>query len=88
MYRKRSILAEGKAVVAEAMDFESFKRKYYRFWNVEDLPRYNTFDKYQKAYFSEKTFTVDVTDGRLDIDFNGAVPSTTASTDIHPIRPS
>ncbi|MDP6635195.1 MAG: hypothetical protein QGG42_09875 [Phycisphaerae bacterium] len=72
VYRKRSILAEGKPVVTDTMDFASFKKKYYRFWNVEDLPADDTFDKYQKAYYREKTFTVDVTDGRLDIDFQGS----------------
>ena len=65
VYRKRAILAQGKPVVTETMDFEAFKKKYFRFWNVEDLPSDNTFDKYQKAYFHEKTFDVDVTDGQL-----------------------
>ncbi len=53
------------------MDFDAFKKKYFRFWNVEDLPTDNTFDKYQKAYFHEKIFDVDVTDGQLSIDFQG-----------------
>jgi len=72
VYRRRAILAEGKPVVTETMDFASSRRKYFRFWDVEDLPADNTFDKYQKAYYREKTFTVDVTDGRLDLDFQGA----------------
>ena len=71
VYRKRAILAQGKPVVTETMDFDSFKKKYFRFWNVEDLPTDNTFDKYQKAYFHEKIFDVDVTDGQLQIDFQG-----------------
>ena len=71
VYRKRAILAQGKAVVTETMDFDAFKKKYFRFWNVEDLPTDNTFDKYQKAYFQEKTFDVDVTDGQLNLDFQG-----------------
>ncbi len=54
------ILAEGRPVVRETMDFEAFKAKYFRFWNVEDLPADVTFDKYQKAYFREKTFDVNV----------------------------
>ena len=70
-YRRRSILAEGRPVVSETMDFDAFKRRYYRFWNVEDLPGDNTFDKYQKAYFQEKTFDVDVSDGQLNLDFQG-----------------
>ena len=71
VYRKRAILAEGKPVVVDTMDFEAFQKKYFRFWNVEDLPADNTFDKYQKAYFQEKTFDVEVTDGQLNIDFQG-----------------
>ena len=70
-YHERSILAEGAEVVKDTMDFNAFTRKYYRFWNVEDSPSDNTFDKYQKAYFSEKSFDVDVADGQLNIDFVG-----------------
>ncbi|MCX7045932.1 MAG: hypothetical protein NTX50_10670 [Candidatus Sumerlaeota bacterium] len=71
VYRKRAILAQGKPVVTETMDFEAFKKKYFRFWNSEDLPEDNTFDKYQKPYFSEKSFEVEVTDGQLRLDFQG-----------------
>ena len=53
------------------MDFEAFKAKYFRFWNVEDRPADVTFDKYQKAYFHEKRFDVDVTDGQLNLEFQG-----------------
>ncbi len=71
MYRRRAILAEGRPVVYETMDFNAFRAKYYRFWNVEDLPSDNTFDKYQKAHFNEKRFDVVVSDGQLNIDFEG-----------------
>jgi hypothetical protein len=71
VYSQRSIRAEGRPVVTESMDFESLKNKYFRFWNVEDLPTDNTFDKYQKAYYREKTFDVEVTDGQLNLDFRG-----------------
>jgi hypothetical protein len=71
VYRKRAILAQGKQVVGETMDFNAFQKKYYRFWNVEDLPSDNTFDKYQKAYFHEKMFDVEVNDGQLNIGFQG-----------------
>ena len=71
VFKKRAILAQGKPVITEAMDFDAFKRKYFRFWNVEDLPTDNTFDKYQKAYFQEKIFDVEVTNGQLQIDFQG-----------------
>jgi hypothetical protein len=70
-FRKRSIVAEGRPVVRETMDFDAFKTKYFRFWNIEDLPTDNTFDKYQKAYFREKRFDVDVKDGQLNLEFQG-----------------
>ena len=53
------------------MDFASFTQRYYRFWNVEDLPTDNTFDKYQVPYFQEKQFDVEVRDGQLNIEFRG-----------------
>src|SRR5262249_20895982 len=71
IYRERAIVAEGLPVVREKMDFEAFKAKYFRYWNVEDLPTDNTFDKYQKGYFQEKRFDVDVKDGQLNLEFHG-----------------
>ncbi|MGO9109079.1 MAG: zinc ribbon domain-containing protein [Thermoguttaceae bacterium] len=71
VYRQRAILAQGKQAVSETMDFDAFQKKYYRFWNVEDLPDDNTFDKYQKAYFREKMFDVDVSNGQLNLGFQG-----------------
>ena len=71
-YRERGILAEGKEVVTDALDFEAFRKKYFRFWDVEDLPTDSTFDKYQEAYYGEKVFDVEVADGQLNIDFRGA----------------
>jgi hypothetical protein len=70
-FRRRAILAEGRPAVSEAMDFEAFKAKYFRFWNRDDLPADVTFDKYQKTYFREKQFDVDVTDGQLNLEFQG-----------------
>jgi hypothetical protein len=72
VYRERSILAEGERIVHDTMDFASFNAKYYRFWDSEDLPGENTFDKYQETCFDEKEFDVEVRDGQLNIDFNGS----------------
>ena len=71
VYRERSILAQGKTVFSERMDFKAFQKKYFRFWDTEDLPSDNTFDKYQRAYFSEKVFDVDVKNGQLYVEFQG-----------------
>ena len=70
-YRRRAIIAQGRMVVIDEMDYTTFKKKYFRFWNIDDLPTDRTFDKYQGAYFDEKTFDVDVTDGRLRLEFEG-----------------
>ncbi|HEX2973693.1 MAG TPA: glycoside hydrolase domain-containing protein, partial [Tepidisphaeraceae bacterium] len=79
-YRQRAILAEGKPVVTDTVDYPSFRNKYFRFWNVEDLPTENTFDKYQKPYYQEKTFEVDVADGQLNLDFTGSNWACSVST--------
>ncbi len=70
-YRRRSVLAEGRPVVDETMDFEAFNAKYFRFWDVEDRPGDVTFDKYQRTYFREKLFDVQVADGQLNLEFRG-----------------
>jgi len=70
-YSERSVLAQGKKVLSERMDFNAFQKKYFRFWDTEDLPSDNTFDKYQGARFSEKVFDVNVKNGQLLIEFQG-----------------
>jgi len=70
-YRARTISAEGAEAVKDTMDLASFKAKYYRHWNVEDSPAENTFDKYQRPYYGEKEFDVEVTDGQLNLEFAG-----------------
>lgn len=70
VYRRRALILEGVPHV-DRMDFASFKKRYYRNWDREDLPADNTFDKYQVPYFGEKHYVVDVRDGQLNIDFEG-----------------
>jgi len=70
-FAKRAILAQGQPVVVETMTFADQLHKYFRFWDSEDLPAENTFDKYQKAYFHEKQFDVAVTNGQLNLEFQG-----------------
>ena len=71
VYRERSIFAQGKKVISETQDFSKFNKKYYAFWDKDDLPSDNTFDKYDKVHFSEKTFDAKVTDGQLFVEFKG-----------------
>ena len=68
-FTKRTILAQGQPALVETMTFADQLKKYFRFWNTEDLPTENTFDKYQKAYFHEKQFDVVVTNGQLSLEF-------------------
>ncbi len=72
-YRHREILAQGKPVVEESMTFASLKKKYFRHWDTEDDPGDNTFDKYQRTYYQEKEFDVEVTNGQLDLGFRGEI---------------
>jgi len=69
-YRRRALVLEGEEHV-DTMDLDAFKRRYYRFWDTEDLPTENTFDKYQVPYFHEKQYDVDVRDGQLNVEFQG-----------------
>ncbi len=70
-YKKRAIIAQGREIISETMNLDSFKQKYFRFWKMDDMPHENTFDKYQKTYYSEKQFDVDVQDGQLKLEFHG-----------------
>ena len=69
-YERRALVLEGEPHV-DTMDLDAFKHRYYRFWDSEDLPTENTFDKYQVPYFDEKHVAVEVNDGQLNIDFEG-----------------
>ena len=70
-YRSRRLFAEGTPIIADAMDFETFKEKYFKYWNIEDGPEIDTFDKYQAAYYRERSFDIEVADGQLNLDFSG-----------------
>jgi hypothetical protein len=69
-YRRRAVVIEGVQHV-DTMDLKTFKARYYRNWDRDDLPADDTFDSYQVPYFREKTIQVDVRDGQLNIDFEG-----------------
>ena len=69
-FTKRTISAQGKPVVTEVMDEAAFKKKFFKFYGLEDLPSDNTFDRYVKSY-DEKVFDAEVTDGQLRIGFEG-----------------
>jgi len=70
-YSERKVLAEGKVVVHETMDIAAFRKWYFRHYDTEDMPGEDFWAKYVKTYFHEKSFDVEVTDGQLNIDFEG-----------------
>ena len=72
IYHERTVLANGEPVVKETMDTERFYNWYFRFLEQDDMPSDNTFDKYQKDAYQEKTFDVEVRDGRLFLEFQGS----------------
>jgi len=57
LYLERSILAQGKTGGLGEAGLPSFNRKYYAFWDKDDLPSENTFDKYDKVHFLKKPLT-------------------------------
>ncbi len=71
IYRNRSIKANGREVVNESMDYDSFLKRYFKFANVEDRIEDSTFDRYLDKIFQEKEFEVEVTDGKLYVEFTG-----------------
>jgi hypothetical protein len=80
LYRERSILAQRTTAVSEQQDFKKFLKKYFYFWDTEDLPFENVFDKYGRVHFQEKTFDVNVKNGQLFIEFNGTAWACCVST--------
>ncbi|HET6882816.1 MAG TPA: glycoside hydrolase domain-containing protein [Pirellulales bacterium] len=70
-YRRRALVLEGQKYT-DAMDLDSFKKRYYRNFDRDDLPGENTFDVYQVPYFHEKQHEVEVRDGQLNIEFEGS----------------
>ena len=70
LYRQRALCWRARSM-SDDDGLGRLQQKYYRFWDIEDLPTDNTFDKYQMPYFQEKQFDVEVRDGQLNIEFRG-----------------
>src|SRR5579871_715805 len=86
-YRKRILKANGVPVVQDTMDLPRFQARYFRFADVEDRPGENTFDKYQRVYFKEKEFDVDVKEGQLSLEFEGeAMANAVSALVIYPAQ--
>jgi len=70
-YAQRKVLANGAPVVDEKTNIDGFNKKYFRNAGREDLPGIDTFREYVQKIFDVKEFAVEVTDGRLDLGFQG-----------------
>jgi len=68
-YRQRAIVAEGRPVVREQWISTPSKPSTSGSGTSKICPLTTTFDKYQKAYYREKRFDVDVKDGQLNLSF-------------------
>lgn len=71
VYDRRKVIANGKAVVDEKMDLEGFTKKYFRNAHREDLPGLDTFKEYVQPTFDVKEFDVTVSNGKLELKFEG-----------------
>lgn len=71
VYEKRRVVANGVTVVNETMDASKFKKHYFRNAHREDLPGLDTFSEYVEKMFNLKEFEVEVSDGKLDLRFEG-----------------
>ena len=79
LYRDRQVIANGKVVVDEKTDLDTFMKKYFRNASREDLPGIDTFEEYVENMFDEKAFEVEVTDGKLELTFRGGYWATCLS---------
>jgi hypothetical protein len=70
-YTQRTVKANGKVVVDDKMDLKSFVKSYFRNAHGEDQFETDIYKKYVDAVFSPKQFDVEVTDGKLVLDFTG-----------------
>jgi hypothetical protein len=69
-FQHRSVTANGKVVVDETFDINSFKKHEFRFEDEEDLPGDDLWEKYIDKLFRPARFDVEVAGGQLKLDFN------------------
>lgn len=69
-FRHRTVTAEGRIVVDERYDVESFKKHEFQFEDTEDLPGDDLWEKYINVLFQPKIFDVNVQDNQLTLVFD------------------
>ncbi|MBA2481995.1 MAG: hypothetical protein H0V44_15120 [Planctomycetes bacterium] len=70
-FKHRTVTANGKQVVDESFDLESFKKHEFMFQDSEDLPGDDLWTKYIDVLFKPALFDAEVTDGQLKLAFDG-----------------
>ncbi|MEM7116309.1 MAG: hypothetical protein AAF614_27995 [Chloroflexota bacterium] len=74
-YLWRSVAAEGTAVCHQTQSYSDFLDNYYRHQDHEDLPAQDGWATYiASRYQPSCNFLVTVTDGQLNLDFDGSNP--------------
>lgn len=72
VYRQRELRANGQVLISETMDAGAFRKRYYQHAEREDLPELDTYASYVRPMCPPKEFTVEVTNGKLELQFRGA----------------
>lgn len=70
-YRSRRVSVNGRTVVDEQLDFQAYLARYFRHAESEDLPGVSAFERYVREPLAELWTTTEVTNGLLDLSFEG-----------------
>ena len=73
-YTDRSIRVGDKVILEEKMDGKQFLDRYFHFAETEDLPGDDIYARYIQWRYQPHEFDLDVTGGRLDLNFRGSGP--------------
>ena len=71
-WRERTVRAEGRAVVAQTQTYADFVARYFNHQDTEDLPGQDTFARYVVPRYTPLSFTINVTDGQLNVDLESS----------------
>ena len=70
-YSSRRVTAEGVTVVRESVTVAQWLQRYYRHEGDEDLPGDNMWQRYIRQRYTPVEFSVNVSDGQLNLGFQG-----------------
>jgi len=70
-WSRRLVKAEGRTVIDRRMTHDEFMKMFFENLDVEDLPGQDIYMLYIESRWAPVEFDVEVTDGRLDVEFAG-----------------